>query len=131
MLHELRPSVVDFQVTKRSIEYLHMDPVDLRDVIREDGLNIRCEEHLFEAIVRWIDFDNTSRSSYIADLLRNVRLGLIPLAYFIETVSTNPYVTTGGSRCDALVQVSVEAPQASENNVSYAVHFLPSAGARR
>jgi hypothetical protein len=83
-----------------------MDPVDLCDIIREDGLNIRCEEQLFEAIVRWIDFDTANRAQYMADLLRNVRLGLVSLSYFIETVSANTYVAAGGSRCDALVQVN-------------------------
>ena len=74
------------QVTTRSIEYLHMDPVDLRDVIGDDALNIRCEERLFEAIVRWIDFENSTRAPYMADLLRHLRLGLVSLSYFVDSI---------------------------------------------
>jgi len=95
------------QVTKRSIEYLHMEPVELRDNISDDALNIRCEERLFEAIVRWIDFENSSRAPYMTDLLRHLRLGLTSLSYFVDTIAKNPYVVGSGGKCDMLIQVCV------------------------
>ena len=93
------------QVTKRSIEYLHMEPTDLRDVISENALNVRSEEQLFDALVRWIDYDNVSRSQYISELIRHVRLGLLSLSYFVEVVANNPYVVGSGGKCDSHIQV--------------------------
>ena len=42
---------------------------ELEEILGSDELNIRCEEHAFKAIVKWISIDPASRSQNMSKSL--------------------------------------------------------------
>ncbi|KAM8972338.1 kelch-like protein 10 [Pelodytes ibericus] len=79
-------------MVRSSEEFLELSPLELRDIIGNDELNIKQEDAVFEAIVKWIEHDPERRSQYMSILLPKVRLGLMHAEYFMNNVKTNVYV---------------------------------------
>ncbi len=73
-------------VSMKSNEILNMSPEELIEVLKSDDLNVKNEEHVFDVIIRWINHDVDTRRSYIVELLKCIRLGLLSTGYFVETV---------------------------------------------
>jgi kelch-like protein 10 len=74
------------EVATKSSEYLQMNIDELCEILSSDELNVRTEELVFGAILRWIDFDPDNRKEYIGRLLRTVRLGLLTTKFFVDKV---------------------------------------------
>ena len=79
-------------VVKTSLEYQQLPVLSLSKIISDDHLNIRGEEDVFEAVVRWVDFDPRQRRGCMSELIGKVRLGQITSEYFLENISVNKYV---------------------------------------
>ncbi|XP_063794909.1 kelch-like protein 10 [Pseudophryne corroboree] len=79
-------------IVKTSDEFLELSAMELRDFIEKDELNIKQEDVLFEAIIKWINHDLTARKQYISTLLSEVRLALMNPDYFMNSVKTHNYV---------------------------------------
>ncbi|XP_025926963.1 kelch-like protein 10 isoform X1 [Apteryx rowi] len=80
------------EMTKVSTEFLELSVNELNDIIEKDELNVRQEDAVFEAIVKWISHDPQNRKQYISDLLRKVRLALMHAEYFMNNVKVHDYV---------------------------------------
>lgn len=80
-----------------SNEYLQLGIGELCDILSSDELNVRNEELVFDAVLRWIDFDVDYRRDYIARLLKTIRLGLLTTQYFVEKVKVHPYIKDNDS----------------------------------
>ncbi|XP_055037372.2 kelch-like protein 10 [Misgurnus anguillicaudatus] len=65
----------------------------LEELIGRDELNIKEEEIVFEAILRWIEHDPQERKIHIATLLPKIRMGLMTSEYYQNNVKSNPLVT--------------------------------------
>lgn len=59
-------------ITKVSEEFLDLSVSELKNIIEKDELNVREEDAVFKAIVKWIDHDSSSRRQHIAELLNKV-----------------------------------------------------------
>ncbi|XP_052248036.1 kelch-like protein 10 [Dreissena polymorpha] len=79
-------------VAKDSSEFLQLTANELCDILSHDELNVRNEELVFDAVLRWIDWEPERRKSSIPKLMRSIRLGLLTTQYFVEKVKTHPYV---------------------------------------
>ncbi|XP_052791911.1 kelch-like protein 10 [Mya arenaria] len=79
-------------ISKDSNEFLQLTCEELAEVLSRDELNVKNEEIVFDAVLRWIDYDPERRKSSIAKLMRAIRLGLLTTQYFVEKVKPHPYV---------------------------------------
>lgn len=65
------------EISTKSDEIVNLSLKDVYDILSDDLLNCRDEEHVFNVVVRWIDHDPLSRKPAMGKLLRAVRLGLL------------------------------------------------------
>ena len=47
-------------------------------LLKEDGIEMAHEEHMFEAMNRWIISDTDGRSRHLLELMKCVRLNAVP-----------------------------------------------------
>ena len=80
------------EIATKSNELLSMSVPGMVEIISSDELNVKNEELVFNAIVRWINHDKDHRKSHIVELLKCMRLGLLTTQYFVETVKVRVYL---------------------------------------
>lgn len=93
------------EVSTNSTEFLNMPIEQLCEILDSDYLNVRNEEMVFDAVVRWIDYNPEYRKQEIARLLVCIRLGIITTRTFIEKVKPHKYV----KECEAAKSIVMEA----------------------
>lgn len=79
-------------VLQESTEFLQLDIEKISELLGSDDLNVKNEEFVFCAALKWIDYDPRNRKTQMARLLRSVRLGLLTSQYVVEKVKSHPYV---------------------------------------
>ncbi|XP_056624268.1 kelch-like protein 10 isoform X2 [Triplophysa dalaica] len=77
------------EVLRISEEFLELSADDFVEFIGRDELNVKQEEMVFEAILRWVDRAPEERKTYTPVLLTKVRMGLMALDYFTKKVKNN------------------------------------------
>jgi len=90
------------EISIKSEEFLELDLEQLILILNSDELNIKSEEAVFDAVIRWIDYKIDERKINIIDLLKCVRLGLLTTNFFIEKVKSHPYIINNEA-CKPLV----------------------------
>lgn len=58
----------------------------MANLLKSDDLNISCEEHIFHALMGWINYDSTNRRPNIGYLLGFVKLPLLSPAFLADQV---------------------------------------------
>ncbi|XP_018329574.1 kelch-like protein 10 [Agrilus planipennis] len=81
-------------ISKQNDDILNLSLQDFREIINSDDLNVRSEETVWEAILRWINHDPDTRRKHIVVLMKCIRLGLLDTQFFLEHVKDHPYVTS-------------------------------------
>ncbi|CAF1358667.1 unnamed protein product [Adineta steineri] len=79
-------------MTKTSKTFVELSIEQLIEFITNDDLNVRNEENLFDACIKWIDYNIEQRKSFIVQLIRNLRLGLISSSIFINKIKQHSYI---------------------------------------
>ena len=77
------------KISLKSNEFLALHVDELVEILSSDDLNVKNEEIVFDAILRWINHDPENRKQYIINLLKCVRLGLLSTQYFVEKVKVS------------------------------------------
>ncbi|XP_014672880.1 PREDICTED: kelch-like protein 8 [Priapulus caudatus] len=79
---------IDFfpDVTK-SVEFTNVTGAHLLQIIASDELNIVTESVVYEAVMKWINFDLKARKDFLPVLMAKVRLPLIPAGYLVNNVA--------------------------------------------
>ncbi|CAF4350667.1 unnamed protein product, partial [Rotaria sp. Silwood2] len=90
------------EISIKSEEYLELHIEQIIDILNSDELNVKSEEAVFDAVIRWIDYKVDERKKNIVDLLKCVRLGLLTTNFFIEKVKCHPYIINNEA-CKPLV----------------------------
>ncbi|XP_048480622.1 kelch-like protein 10 isoform X2 [Plutella xylostella] len=86
-------------VATESEEFLHLPLEELNSIILEDELNVKSEEAVWEAVLRWVNHEPDTRWESTVKLMGSIRLGLLDTQFFLENVKDHPYVTGNeGSR---------------------------------
>ncbi|KAI8422354.1 hypothetical protein MSG28_006215 [Choristoneura fumiferana] len=84
-------------VATQSDEFLHLPLEELNSIILEDELNVKSEEVVWEAVLRWVNYEPDSRWQHTVKLMGSIRLGLLDTQ--VQNVKDHPYVTGNeGSR---------------------------------
>lgn len=79
-------------VYTKSNEYLQLSLESVCQMLSSDLLNVSCEEFVFDAVCRWVDYDPGERHVHMKRLLATVRLGLLPLSIFKTKVKCHKWV---------------------------------------
>ncbi|XP_076840758.1 kelch-like protein 10 [Brachyhypopomus gauderio] len=80
------------EVARVSEEFLEVPLTQLCEIIEKDDLNVKQEEVVFEAVLRWVAHAPQERREYIAVLLSKVRMALMTAEYFMNNVKGNALV---------------------------------------
>nr|WEX30170.1 Kelch-like protein 10a-B [Carassius auratus] len=109
------------QVLQVSEEFIELPLEHLEEMIAQDELNVKQEEMVFEAIVRWIGHAPGNRRKHIAVLLSKVRMGLMSPDYFMTDVRNNALVLDSEACSDIVINamkvifdLHMEEPASSE-----------------
>ncbi|XP_027601012.1 calicin [Pipra filicauda] len=94
------------EVSQVSEEFLDLSAEELAHIIEKDELNVKREEAVFEAVLRWIAHDPQNRRQYIACLLSKVRLALLPSDYFMNNIKAHEYVKDNAGCKDIISALS-------------------------
>ncbi|XP_015587950.1 kelch-like protein 10 isoform X2 [Cephus cinctus] len=74
------------QILQESAEFKDLVCSELEAILRDDELNVRNEELVFEAIKSWVEYRVGERKIHLSKLLECVRFGLMSFKYFNNTV---------------------------------------------
>ncbi|XP_041987203.1 kelch-like protein 10 [Aricia agestis] len=69
------------RILKECNEFKTLTVEELEDILRDDELNVRNEEIVFQALKTWVEHDLENRRKYIPSLLTCVRYGHISFKY--------------------------------------------------
>ncbi|XP_043910515.1 kelch-like protein 10 [Protopterus annectens] len=95
------------EMVKISEELLQLSAFEFGKIIEEDELNVKNEDVVFKAILKWISHDPHDRKKYIPILLLKVRLALMNADYFVENVRNNYYVKDN-DECKPIIRKTLE-----------------------
>ncbi|CAF1403894.1 unnamed protein product [Adineta ricciae] len=90
------------EISIKSAEFVELYLDQVVEILNSNELNVKSEEAVFDAIIRWIDHKVDERKSHIVDLLKCVRLGLLTTNFFLEKVKCHPYIVNNED-CKPLV----------------------------
>lgn len=79
------------QVTETR-EFLELSEEDLAKLIAHEDLNVRNEEEVFEAVMKWVKHDTVNRRPHLAQVLQHVRMPLLNRSYLVSRVGTEPLI---------------------------------------
>ena len=78
LLNETDKLIVEkFTETTFDVSFLSLDKEDLLSLVSRCDLQVKREEHIFDAVAQWVNHDYKRRSQYICELLQQVKLPLI------------------------------------------------------
>jgi len=75
-----------------SEEFLQLECWQVIEFISSDRLTVSTEEKVYEAVIRWIYYNENSRHQYLAELMQHVRLPLLSRDYLVEQVEMEPLI---------------------------------------
>lgn len=91
----------NFSKVSLSDEFVNLTYDELIDIIIRDELNVRNEENIFEACMRWIKW-NENRISMLPQVLSKVRLPLLTPQFLADRVATEDLIRTSHQCRDLL-----------------------------
>ncbi|XP_047456466.1 kelch-like protein 6 [Mugil cephalus] len=80
-----------FQVVQQQ-DFLDLPADSLETILQRDNLDVKYEECVFEALMRWVRARQEERHPLLARLLSHVRLPLLEPAYFVEKVESDELI---------------------------------------
>lgn len=83
-------------------EFLNLSYKDLLDLIKRDELNVKSEETIFDACMRWVKFSEESRKKNLPQVLSKVRLPLLTPQFLADRVATEELIRTSHQCRDLL-----------------------------
>lgn len=108
-----RHSLSRFSEVSRSEEFLMLDLNQVTDMLCRDNLRVSSEEEVFDAALGWINYNRAERAQFMPQLLRLVRLPLLPPTILADKVKSNDLIRSS-FECRDLVDEAL---------ISY--HLLP------
>jgi len=90
------------EISRESEELLDLTLEEVLEIFGNDELNVKNEEVVWEAALRWVEHDAENRRHHVVELLKQVRTGLMETQYFMERVKDHPYVH-GNEGCRPIV----------------------------
>lgn len=82
-------------------EFLNLSIERLKEYISSDFIDVRNEEIVYEAVMRWVKYDIDERRKCLPELLENVRLGVLGM-HSLSLIERDPLVAAS-PECYSLV----------------------------
>ncbi|XP_043916347.1 kelch-like protein 10 [Protopterus annectens] len=108
------------QMVKVSDEILQLSSSELGEFIEKDELNVKQEEVVFEAIMKWISHEPQERKKILPLLLQKVRLAQMNAEYFMNNVKNNEYMKDNDECKPIIVSAIKVMHDINSSNPSYA-----------
>ena len=106
-------TLIKFVDVSSTEEFVQLDLAHVCQLLACDHIKVTSEEQVFDAALRWIEHNHTQRVKYTAQLLRLVRLPLLPLTVLVDKV-----------KCHRLIEDDLECRNLLDDAlISY--HLLP------
>lgn len=99
----------NFTSVVESEEFLELSFDKLREYISSDLIDVRTEETVFNAVMRWVKFDLDEREKCLSELLQCVRLAVLDISK-LKLIENNPLVCSS-EKCLSLVQEAQQLKQ--------------------
>ena len=96
-------------------EFLELPIERLKHYISSDFIDVRNEEIVYEAVMRWVKFDVDDRRHYLPELLDKVRLGVLDINS-LSLIEREPLVASS-AECYSLVTQAQQLRAAIEGQV--------------
>ncbi|VDP87060.1 unnamed protein product [Echinostoma caproni] len=93
---------LNFLVRSTSEEFLLLPVNQLVDILSLDELNVRTEEQVYRAAMRWIHHNLADRRRHLAYLMQHIRLPLLSPKFLVGTVGADLLIRSD-ERCRDLV----------------------------
>nr|CAH7766199.1 unnamed protein product [Callosobruchus chinensis] len=112
------------KILKESYEFYNISPAHLKDILKDDELNIRSEDVVFEAIQMWINHSPVRRKIHLSSLLKCVRLGTVSYEAILEMVKWR--LIEEDAVCKEYMQdvLAVMGGLGSEDDIDYINNYL-------
>ncbi|KAI8493405.1 regulation of lateral pseudopodium assembly [Branchiostoma belcheri] len=76
----------------KGAEFVNLPLSCLIDILSDDSLNVEEEETVYESVMAWVRHDLATRGHHLGDLLKHVRLAIIPTEYFEKVIAKDEMV---------------------------------------
>lgn len=119
----------NFHEVWRTEEFLSTPPSLLKELIKSEHLHVQSEEEVLECVLRWYQHDTQARTNPMKQLLRHIKLPLIPWSTLTATLLSDPTLSSDPD-CQLLLadaktyQFSPEMAQRVTDTPDYA-KYLP------
>jgi hypothetical protein len=87
-------------------EFLGLSREALLELVRSEGLAVRSERAVYEAVMGWVRHDVASQKVWLGEVLGVVRMALMPAEYLAKTVGADPLVTESFEALRILAEAS-------------------------
>lgn len=84
--------VCHFSQLVQQQDFLDLPAESLETILQSDDLDVKREEHVFEALMCWVRARLDERYPLLVGLLSRVRLPLLEPAYFVEKVESDELI---------------------------------------
>ncbi|XP_025891072.1 ectoderm-neural cortex protein 1-like [Nothoprocta perdicaria] len=89
-----RMALANFASLCKSEDFLRLPKAKLLELVRSEELEVEDETLVYEAVMGWIRYDLPRRHEELPELLRSVRLALLPESYLRKRVACEELVTS-------------------------------------
>ncbi|XP_077289488.1 kelch-like protein 23 [Arctopsyche grandis] len=78
----------NFETLHKTQGFLNLPLFNVMEILKSNDLLVPSEESVFNAVKLWVNHDDANRTSDLAQLMRFVRLFLLPLEFIVNEVMT-------------------------------------------
>ena len=89
-------------------EYLNLPASFVEFLLKQNELDMEYEEHVFEALIKWVYYHKEERARVIGTLVKCIRMNWVSRWYLIEVISKE---TTVSNSAEAMKHVQVAKDQ--------------------
>ncbi len=105
----------NFVEVSQGEEFLCLPHDKVAHIITSNELNVEKEENVFEALIRWVKYDEEDHADKVGELLPLVRFGLLNSNYITENIASNKLI----SDCEQCKQLLENIKQFENNPETY------------
>lgn len=88
----LQMCLVNFEMLHKSEDFNNLSKDLLLDLVSSDELEIEDEQVVFSAVLQWVKYDLDKRKDCFPELLKNIRLALLPSESLKEAIACEDLV---------------------------------------
>ncbi|XP_077290877.1 kelch-like protein 25 [Arctopsyche grandis] len=78
----------NFETLHKTQDFLNLPASNVIEILKWDDLLVSSEESVFNAVKLWVNHDDANRKKELAQLMRSVRVSMLPLEFLVDEVMT-------------------------------------------